>query len=554
MARLGDRFDDGAAAREARAALQPLESRVLRMVAVGQFKRGKSTLLNALLGEAILPSGVPPVTSVATLIRWAATPQLTVHHEDGTLRTLEYGRLADFVVEGRRQGSAVPVEFVEVQYPAPLLKDGIVLVDTPGIGSTSRDVTERAYRFLPSVDVALVVLSPDPPIGESEAEYIGQLASLTPHLLFVLNKIDRVAEGEWREALSFNRNVLATATGRDPQSIDILPVSARMALEDGDTSVTMLREHIRRIAVRKGAEVRDELADRRLRRTGTKLRVGLEAERRALDLEERELDTRIEGLRQTVDSLAGRTERAARAVLAAVDEIVGRAGEDMLAHARSKTGDVVTTLRSAVVEADPGESNASLATRFDRLLEEGQARVLDEWWRRSGPAVVSALLGEMTRAANDLAEARREAADWIQEAFGVSLPDEPRVGALEESRGFYLRVEGLTPQITFDLLRALLPRPLYRAWVRRNALRLAAQALEMGCGQVRGDFLYRARETARTFTSGLRDWALAGTDGLLAAVDRAASLRLETGRAADTRRRQLEDGIDEIRALLGQTP
>ncbi|MCG6957856.1 MAG: dynamin family protein [Gemmatimonadetes bacterium] len=549
LARLAERFGDGGVAEGARAALRPLEENLLRMVALGQFKRGKSTLLNALLDADLLPSGIAPVTSVSTVVRWSPTPCLTVFYAGGDVETADIARLSDFVVEERNPGNALGVSLVEVGYPSELLEDGLVLVDTPGIGSTDRAATERAYGFLPSVDAGLVVLSPDPPVGEAEAAYIRECATLTPHLLFVLNKIDRVSEAEWREILSFNRTVLADVLQRAPDDVHIVPVSARAALQGGDRRVEALRARIQDFIAQKGVHVREQLARRRMHAAAVTLRARLEVERQALDMEGAELDERIQGLRETLGSLTSRADRASRAVMAAVDESVGRAGDAMLAHARSKRAGLSGHLVSTVQAAPRSESNASVATIFDDELQERTWAVLDAWWSDNGSQIVRGLLEEINRVSDELVAARREAAEWIQEAFGVELPEEPRVEALKESGNFYRRVEGVTPRLTLDLLRALLPRGMYRAWIRRSVPKLAARALDMGAGQVRGDMFYRARETARAFTSELRTWTLAGTEGLMDGVRRAADLQLEARVTADDRRRELDDGLAELRRL-----
>ncbi len=551
LVRMSERFEDPALADEARTALQPLEENLLRMVALGQFKRGKSTLVNALLGVPLLPVGVAPVTSVATIVRWAPEPHLVVHHDDGTAQDATLDRLKDFVVEARNPGNALGVRLVEVGYPASLLEDGLVLVDTPGIGSTDRSATERAYGFLPSVDAGLVVLSPDPPVGEAEAAYLRELAALTPHLLFVLNKIDRHPESEWREALSFNRQVLAEVLERAPEDVEILPVSARRALDHDDGSMDLVRNRIEGYIARKGTSIREDLAERRLGVVGAKLRALLDMERRALDLSEQDLDERIRGLRSTLQALERRAERTTAAVTAGVDRIVAEAGEELLLEMRSRAGALADGLRRALADTPGQESNLALAGRFDGLLRDGMIEELDGWWQRRGSSITATLLDEMTRAAGELADARREASEWIRETFSVRVPEEPRVEALKESRSFYRSVEGVTPRITVDLLRAALPRSAFRGWLRRRVDALSLQALEMGAGQVRGDLLYRARETARAFTSDLRSRTLAGMHGLEEGLRRAASLRLETGRVADARRQELDEGAAELDLLLG---
>jgi hypothetical protein len=550
LARLCQRLDAAGLAREATAALEPLDEGLLRVVALGQFKRGKSTLLNSLMGAPLLPTGVAPVTSVATLVRWAPEPQLSVVFADGRQEDIPFGRLPDLVVDDRNPGNALGVAHVEVGYPCSLLADGIVLVDTPGVGSTDRGATERAYGFLPRVDAGVVVLSPDPPLGEAEADYVRTLASYTPHILFVLNKIDRVSEDEWREALVFNRRMLAAALDRPAEDIELVPVSARAALDDGGASVATLRRKLVSFVTSRGSLVRDDLARRRLRSVASVLHARLEVERKALDLEAEELDRRIALLRDARASLEQRAVRAAATVMAAVERIVADAGDDLVARARAAAPELAAALHGLVAEAPRSEGNAALVARFDAALEEGAVAALEAWWHERGPAAEGGVLDEMKEAARNAAGVRHEAAVWIAQAFGIESPSEPCPDVLRDSVGFYRSVEGVTPKMTVDMLRLVLPRSAYRAWLKGRVKRLVTQSLEMGAGQVRGDLLYRARETTRAFLADLKSWTLEGIDGLADAAGRATALRDRTGVAAEARREELDQALGELGALL----
>lgn len=115
------------------------------LAVLGQFKRGKSTLLNALAGEPILPVGVVPLTAAPTFIQYGETPKVSVKYQDGrkadeftgASTTERSAYLARFVTEKGNPQNRVGVAEVEVFLPAPILAGGVVLIDTPGIGSTS---------------------------------------------------------------------------------------------------------------------------------------------------------------------------------------------------------------------------------------------------------------------------------------------------------------------------------------------------------------------------------------------------------------------------------
>ncbi|MEM2124060.1 MAG: dynamin family protein, partial [Methanolinea sp.] len=110
-----------------------------------QFKRGKSTLLNAMLGEDILPSSVIPLTAIPTFIRHGEERAVHVHFEgSGEEKVIpctspgEMNRvLLGYVSEEANPRNRLGIATVEITHPAPILRD-VVLVDTPGIGSTHR--------------------------------------------------------------------------------------------------------------------------------------------------------------------------------------------------------------------------------------------------------------------------------------------------------------------------------------------------------------------------------------------------------------------------------
>ena len=195
---------------------QRLDQERLQIAVLGQFKRGKSTFINALLGADLLPTGVIPLTAVATFIAWGNAPLVIVHFK-GDRRNEEYTALtADairevlfrFVAEEANPKNHLSVERVEVFYPAGILANGTVLIDTPGIGSTLKHNTQAAMQVLPECDAAFFVLSADPPITEIELDYLLSLKAKTPRVFFILNKADFLAPDEQAAAVEFLQKVL----------------------------------------------------------------------------------------------------------------------------------------------------------------------------------------------------------------------------------------------------------------------------------------------------------------------------------------------------------
>jgi GTP-binding protein EngB required for normal cell division len=208
----------------------------VHLAVLGQVKRGKSTLLNALLGEAVLPASVVPLTAIPTFLKPAGTRRLEVAFADDRQPEIFEAsdadelrsRLEQFVTEERNPCNALNVERVTVYHPAPVLASGAVLIDTPGIGSTYRHNTEATLNFLPQCDAALFVVSADPPITEAEVGFLAEVAERVPRLFFVLNKVDYLDERERETAIAFLRSVLEREVGA--AAAEIVPLSARRGL------------------------------------------------------------------------------------------------------------------------------------------------------------------------------------------------------------------------------------------------------------------------------------------------------------------------------------
>jgi small GTP-binding protein len=200
-----------------------------QLAVLGQFKRGKSTLLNALLRADVLPVGVVPVTAIPTFLEAGVTPVLCVTYSskkvdelkiDGWDSLLE--RLTAFVTEENNPGNRLGIARVDVRLPSPLLKHGVVLIDTPGVGSTFRHNSAAADAVLPECDATLFVLSVDPPITEVELEFLGRIRQTAARIIVVLNKIDVLEPEEQEKAVAFLSRVLAEQ-GKFDATPPILP-------------------------------------------------------------------------------------------------------------------------------------------------------------------------------------------------------------------------------------------------------------------------------------------------------------------------------------------
>lgn len=287
LAAIAERHDATAVAAFARAAADRVAEGRFFLACVGQFKRGKSTLINALVAgteaRAILPAGVAPVTSVPTVLRHGSEVSARVRFTSGEWLTIDPGTLSAYVSEDENPSNKKSVAGVEVFAPAPLLASGMNLVDTPGIGSVFAANTAATIDFLPHIDAALVVLGADPPISGEERALVAELAPRVSRMIFVLNKSDRVTAADSAAACDFTRRILAETLGHS--SFDIFCVSALEQLESADRDSrdwAALTAALRDIHTRSGRAILDASNRRAAATAATRLLSALDNERRAL--------------------------------------------------------------------------------------------------------------------------------------------------------------------------------------------------------------------------------------------------------------------------------
>jgi hypothetical protein len=295
LERIASQIGAGEIADDARSLALRVAEGLFYVACVGQFKRGKSTILNALIGRPLLPAGVIPVTAVITIVRYGPDVRAIVHFDDGHEQIADPARLADYIAEERNPHNEKHVRAVEVFAPSDLLSSGMCLVDTPGLGSVFRQNTETTLEFLPHIDAALVVLGADPPISGEEAAIAGEIARQAPELLFVLNKADRLSASDVGQAAAFTRSTLQALLGRD---IRLFIVSA---IEPGTRDWPQLTAALTTLAHDAGAGLVRSAQQRGSRRIAERLAREIETQRGALTRPLVETEALVASLRQTID-------------------------------------------------------------------------------------------------------------------------------------------------------------------------------------------------------------------------------------------------------------
>lgn len=211
-----------------RKVLARLADDAFQLAVVGQFSRGKSTLMNAILGGAYLPTGALPMTSVLTTVRYGSEPKAWVRRA-GRDQAVEVpvDDLVRFVAQQSAERQELQIVAADVQLPAEILRLGFSFVDTPGIDSAIAANTAATEQFLPLADAVIFVTSCDAPLSRAERTFLAHVQEHVEKLFVVVNKTDLVDGDEADRVVRFVRSQLADG-GRDEARV--FGVSAKQAL------------------------------------------------------------------------------------------------------------------------------------------------------------------------------------------------------------------------------------------------------------------------------------------------------------------------------------
>ena len=534
--------------RELLAALRDrLDAARLRVLVVGEAKRGKSTLINALLGRDVLPSGVTPLTAVTTTVRYGDDQRAEVRFLDGHDEKYPLTALVDLVTERGNPGNRRRIAGVTVYLAAPVLAGGVELVDTPGTGSVFEWDTEAAHEALPSMDAAVFVLTADPPVSASERGLLGRVGELSVMTFVVLNKADHLDRPELAEAVEFTRRVL----GDTGQLAKVYPLSARAALTGRDTGFSDFQaDFTAYLASRRKPDLRAS-AIAQARRLAGSLLDEVALTRRAAEMRAGDASRRVEQFSERLAEVAVRG-RDALAVVAAESGRLLSALNDAAAQDAPRLGRDIAGQLDVLFD---GELRAAAPAEIER---RGRERLVTftlaaaQAWRQQRKEVIEEGLARVdARLAADLKAELDVLRESAAELLGLDLAIPEPGGRLAESRGFfYTTAEDVgQTELLAGAVRRWLPGEFGRRTARDHLRHQAPRLLESQIGRARGDLQYRLAEVTRALARVVEQRYADGTDRIRSALRAAAELRAAS--AAGHKEKELAEREWALRHAIG---
>ena len=484
-----------------------LQQEKFRLVILGQFKRGKSTLINALLGKRVLPSDVIPVTAVITELKYGPKREAVIFFHEGAPRTVPVGQLADFVAESENPKNKKNVDKVEITCPSPFLSDGLIVVDTPGIGSIHEHNTRLTNEYIPNADAAVFLFSADPPLTELEQAFIKLILPIVPKIFYVLNKKDYLEPEALQRVLQFNAKILKKLEGLP--ELDILPVSALWGLKEktaksnpppGQSGLPELEAELEYFLMRERGKVLILSNLERLERLCYETKNLIRIERRAQNLSMEELQSHLTRFEQFIRKIQKNQQRLSfllEGVKSRLIENFDRRQNDFF----RQTIKNIKAQSIRFIEANRGQSNAKLGRLVENQINNAIVDAFEPYRLMEEKELKDQYEKELAALNNDVAGIVNEVYAFSAKLFGLKDMEQlPQESWRFKSLFSYKTWE---TEVTLDILEnsmlTLLPKPLFIARQKRMAKDLLRQKLERQGGRLRADILYRLQDSNRQF-------------------------------------------------------
>ncbi len=505
------------------------DSGVVDVAILGQFKAGKSSFLNAIIGQDVMPVDVLPATAVITRIGYGPADRVLVRRLSGAVEEVPPGGLAEYVTEQGNPGNEKQLAMVEVELAALAPYKGLRFVDTPGLGSVFAHNTKVSLEWLPRVGGALVAVSVNHPLSDQDVQLLREVARHTPEIAVLLTKVDLVSDGQVDAVIDFTRRQVARHMGTE---LPIFPFSVHPAFEAPRERV---REHLLQHLAGRHEEKFEEIMAHKARALVAGCREYLLLARGAASAAEKarsELRDVLLAERREIGSVKAEVALLVRDLSSRVRTV---SGERFLEYHR----EAAARLRDDLEEKMPGWTG-NLA-RTTQAFREWLAAALTEELGRLSEHGEAHLDGFLFKARSSLQRTVRAFQDRLAKelegALGIAFSGAHFDARLVPPQRPDVRV-GATFDTHIDLLWFAIPMAVFRPLVRRHFLALIPWEAEKNLSRLAGQWA----DAVNASIAALAVQAVDFIQGELSTIDRLVA-------AAGDRRAEIAAALRELDAL-----
>lgn len=479
------------------------ENEIFKLAILGQFKRGKTTLINALIGENLLPVGVLPLTSVITVLKYGKALNVKIIFSGKREKTINIKELALYATEKGNPKNEKNVSVIEVSYPSDYLKRGVEFIDTPGIGSTLLHNTEVTQNYLKNIDAGIFLLSSDLPISQTELEFLRNVKHHVIKLFFVLNTYEHKSDTDINELKKFDKKTLEEEL---KEKVGIYLLNAKMAL-DGKNEKN--KQMISKSQMQKFESV---LSSFFMDEKGSLLILSLknnllrvieesvsyfELNLRAIQLPVEEMELKLKEFQNAAERIKEETENAEpilKSEIGKIMEFIDDDSEKFIAEIKQNLLDKLEKKFNELGDLSKGELISQFQAYYLKSIEEAfepfYANEEDKVRKR-----FESLALRFSEIANKTIEDIKSHSSKI---FGIKISHIPAKDVFTAPSELYYRVEDAFSMPLEDI-GLLLPKFAFRRIYWNKIKSNLEDHLRMNCGRIRGDILYRLNESSTQF-------------------------------------------------------
>ena len=528
------------------------------LVVVGQFKRGKTTFINALLGTDLLPTAVVPLTSIVTVIEYGKFIEVKVFFLNGTEQTIPVESLSEYVTEKGNPKNEKNVAEVLIRYPSEYLKDGVRLIDTPGVGSVYQHNTDVAYEYLPRSDATVFLISVDQPLSKAEVDFLRDVKQYADRIFFLQNKADYLNPEDLRESMEFIRKTLIEEVGFD--SPELYPVSAKLCLEgklSGDeeklkkSNMSLFEERLRRFLVEEKGFILLRSVSNNL------LRVVSEAELRT-DLQLKSLLTPLEDIQNKLNAFEEKEKEIVsekRDFEILLEGETKRIIEEVLdPDLQNVKKDLAQRLLPEYDEVYQKNKNLSPA-KLRKTLEEFIRHSLSEYYavfRKNEDTRISMAFEKVAeRFQKKINQIVDELLTYSSELFDIPFKrfNADALWSMESSFYFKFKDEPLMIEMLGEALTSLMPRFLSNKIIYKNMKNYLLEMIERQAGRIRWDFVDRLQKSRLEFR-----WQMLGRidetiKGIKEAIEKGIEYQKQSKEELQRRQLKIQEELRNLRSI-----
>jgi len=471
-----------------------LEANIFSLVVVGQFKRGKTTFINALLGQDLLPTSIVPLTSIITVLKYGEKLKAVAIMNDGSQKEIPIEDIRLYVTEKHNPKNEKGVDRVEITFPSAYLKSGVQIIDTPGVASVHGHNTKTTYEYLPQADAAIFLVSVDPPLTQAELVFLQDLKKTVSKIFFIQNKIDVVSAADREESLVFTKKVIEEQAGF--KDVKIYPLSAvtksRLAEFEQELERFLLNE--------KGNVLLQSTAEKSRGVISEELLLA-ELEDKSLRTPLHELEKKLADFRAFLEEINQECLDSGRLLTEEVKALQADVLQEDLEKLKEEKTEWFTKGMDEFAVAHKKESNTKFIESINEFLASQIKEIFSAWRQEEEKALKQQLEKTLSRFVNRMNAIFEKIFASSSELFGITQRAVRIQETLPAEIEFRWQTEDEADMLsmTLDFAKKIMPKGIAHRIIWKEARERAEMLVDRHCGKLRYDFSQRMDKLVRDY-------------------------------------------------------